>query len=50
MLNIIEGPEAVTRMVKQCITKELTEDGILSDVEMFIYSLLYILMKKLSIL
>lgn len=38
MLNIIEGPEAVTRMVKQCITKELTEDGILSDVEMFIPS------------
>lgn len=38
MLNIIEGPEAVTRMVKQCITKELAEDGILSDVEMFIPS------------
>ena len=38
MLNIIEGPEAVTRMVKQCITKELTDDGILHDVEMFIPS------------
>ena len=38
MLNIVEGPEAVTKMVKQCITKEMTADGILSDVEMFIPS------------
>lgn len=38
MLNIIEGPEAITLLVKQCITKELTEDGILSDVETFIPS------------
>lgn len=38
MLNIIEGPEAVTKMVKQCITKELTEEGILSDVVTFIPS------------
>lgn len=38
MLNIIEGPEAVTQMVKQCITNELTPDGLLSDVETFIPS------------
>ena len=38
MLNIIKGPEAVTKMVKQCITKELTPEGILSDVETFVPS------------
>lgn len=38
MLNIIEGPEEVTKMVKQCITNELTPTGILSDVETFIPS------------
>lgn len=38
MLNIVEGPEAVTRMVKQCITKELTPEGLLSDVETFVPS------------
>lgn len=38
MLNIVKGPEAVTKLVKKCITKEMTEDGLLHDVETFVPS------------
>ena len=35
-MNIIRGPAAVTQMVKDCINAEITQDGLLSDVETFI--------------
>lgn len=38
MLNIVKGPEAITRLVKKCITNEMTSEGLLSDVETFVPS------------
>ena len=35
-MNIITGFEKVNEIINECITMELTSDGILSDVEMFI--------------
>ena len=38
MMNIIEGPALVTQLMKNCITAEMVEDGILEDVNTFIPS------------
>ena len=38
ILDFIEGPAEVTRMIKKCITSEMTPDGLLSDVETFVPS------------
>ena len=37
-MNIIKGPSEVTKMIKSCITEEITEEGLLSEVETFIPS------------
>jgi len=36
ILDFIEGPAEVTRMIKKCITSEMVPDGLLSDVETFV--------------
>lgn len=36
IMNIIRGPAAVTRMVKNCIRAEMTPDGLLREVETFV--------------
>lgn len=38
MLNIVKGPEAITTLVKKCITNEMNSEGLLSDVETFVPS------------
>ena len=37
-MNIIEGPAYVTQLMKECITAEMVEDGLLEDVNTFIPS------------
>ena len=36
MVNIITGFEKINTIIKACITTEMTENGLLSDVETFI--------------
>lgn len=37
-MNIVEGPARVTQLMKDCITAEMTEGGLLEDVNTFIPS------------
>ena len=37
-MNIVDGPAKVTQLIKDCITLEMVEDGILEDVNTFIPS------------
>lgn len=37
-MNIVEGPAKVTQLIKDCITSEMTEDGLLSEVVSFVPS------------
>ena len=37
-MNIVEGPAEVTKMIKNCISQEMTDEGLLSEVESFIPS------------
>ena len=36
MVNIITGFEKINTIIKACITTEMTQDGLLSDVETFV--------------
>ena len=38
MMNIVEGPAKVTQLIKDCITAEMVEGGILEEVKTFIPS------------
>ena len=38
ILNMIEGPREVTRLIKSCIRKEMVPDGLLHEVETFVPS------------
>lgn len=37
-MNIVTGPAKVTQLIKDCITAEMVEDGILEDVKSFVPS------------
>ena len=37
-MNIVDGPAKVTQLIKDCITLEMVQDGILEDVNTFIPS------------